>query len=64
MTSVIWTAPSKQMVEKWFADFERGQNNIKEVHIMVLADRKLKLNEIADTLRGYSTRDGPKIDFY
>ena len=52
------------MVEKWFADFERGQNNIKEVHIMVLADRKLKLNEIADTLRGYSTRDGPKIDFY
>ena len=35
------SAPSKQMVEKWFADFERGRTT----------DRKLKLHEIADTLK-------------
>src|SRR5438034_4852657 len=54
------SAPSRQMVEKWFADFKRGRTNtddaersgrpnsvvvpenIKKIHKMVLADRKLK----------------------
>lgn len=63
------SAPSRQMVEKWFADFKRGRTNtddaersgrpnsavvpenIKKVHRIVLADRKLKLREIADTLK-------------
>ena len=57
------------MVEKWFADFERGRTNtddaehsghpnssvvsknIKNIHKMVLADHKLKLREIANTLK-------------
>ncbi|XP_055310682.1 protein GVQW3-like, partial [Sitodiplosis mosellana] len=63
------SAPSRQMVEKWFAEFKRGrsstedlprsgrpneavtQENIKKVHKIVLADRKVKLQEIADTLK-------------
>uniref|UniRef100_A0A1B0G5T2 Uncharacterized protein n=1 Tax=Glossina morsitans morsitans TaxID=37546 RepID=A0A1B0G5T2_GLOMM len=63
------SAPSRQMVEKWFADFKRGRTNtddaercgrpnsavvpekIKKVHEIVLEDRKVKLREIADTLR-------------
>ena len=63
------SAPSRPMVEKWFADFERDRtgtddaersrrpdsalvpDNIKKVHKRVLADRKLKLREIAGTLK-------------
>ena len=56
------SAPSRQMVEKWFADFNSGRTNtdgversgrqhsavlenIKKVHKMILADRKLKLHD-------------------
>ena len=65
----LGSAPTRQMVEKWFADFRCGRTNsddaersgrpnlaavlddIKKVHKMVLADRKLKLREIADILK-------------
>ena len=63
------SAPSRQIVKKWFTDFKRGcadtddakrsgrpnsavlPENIKNVHKMVLADRKLRLREVADTLK-------------
>jgi len=63
------SAPSRQMVEKWFADFKRGRTetddaprfgrpaevvtpeNIKKVHKMVLADRKVKVRELAEALK-------------
>ena len=63
------SAPSRQTVEKCYADFKLGltntddaersdpsnssvvPENIKKVHKMVLADRKLKLREITDTLK-------------
>ena len=69
MTSFIWTASSRQIIKKWFADFKRGRTNtddaersgrpnsavdpeyIKKVHEVVLANRKLKLREIADILK-------------
>ena len=51
-----YTAPSRQMVEKWFVGFKRGSTKTgdvvpkhKKVHKMVLADRKLKLREIYGT---------------
>lgn len=63
------SAPSGQMVEKWFADFKRGRTDtddaersarpievvtpksIRKVHKIVLENRKVKLREIADTLK-------------
>ena len=62
------STPSRQMIEKWFADFKRSRINTDDaersgrpnlavvpenikVHKMVLAIRKLKLREIADTLK-------------
>lgn len=63
------SAPSRQMVEKWFADFKRGRTdtddagrsgrpievvtpeNNRKVHKIVLENRKVKLREIADTLK-------------
>lgn len=63
------SVPSRQTVEKWFADFKRGHTdtddaersgrpievvtpeNIKKVHRIVLENRKVKLREIADTLK-------------
>ena len=63
------SAPSRPMVEKWFADFERDRTStddaersrcansavapdkIKKVHESVLVDCKLKLREIAGTLK-------------
>jgi histone-lysine N-methyltransferase SETMAR len=63
------SAPSRQTVEKWFAEFKRGRTdtddaersgrpievvtpeNIEKVHRIVLENRKVKLREIADTLK-------------
>lgn len=70
------SSPSRQMVEKWFADFKRGRTdtndaersgrpnsavtpeNMKKIHKIVLADRKVKLQEIADTLKISKERVG------
>ena len=67
--SYLDSATSRQMIERWFANFKRGHTNtndaelsgrpnlaivpenIKKVHKIVLADRKLKLCEMADTLK-------------
>lgn len=63
------SAPSRQMVEKWIADFKRGRattsdaersgrpkeavtsENIRKIHKIILNNRKVKLSEIADTLK-------------
>lgn len=63
------SAPSRQMVEKWIADFKRGRattsdaersgrpkeavtsENIRQIHKIILNNRKVKLSEIADTLK-------------
>ena len=58
------SAPSRQIVEKWFAGIKRGHTNTddakqiwqlfqktKKVHKIVLADCKLTLREIADSLK-------------
>jgi hypothetical protein len=54
------SVPPKSTVEKWFAKFKRGEcaskeavsdENIKKVHKIILNDRKVKLIEIAETLK-------------
>ncbi|KAF7280537.1 hypothetical protein GWI33_005740 [Rhynchophorus ferrugineus] len=60
------TAPGKSTIKDWYAKFRRSEmstgdverptevvsdENILKIHKMILSDRKLKLNEIADTLQ-------------
>jgi hypothetical protein len=57
------SAPEKSTVEKWFAKLKRGDprngrpkeavsdKSIKKVHKIILNDRKVKLIEIAETLK-------------
>jgi hypothetical protein len=50
------SAPAKSTVEKWFAKLKRDKMCIegdarKKVHKIILNDRKLKLIEIAGTLK-------------
>ena len=44
------SAPGKSTIIDWYAKFKRGHTNIED-HKIVLGDRKLKLREIADTLK-------------
>lgn len=73
---------SRQMVEKWSADYKRGctnihdsasssltkkvaiHENVKIIHKIVLSNRKLKLQEIADTLNILTERVGFTFNEY
>ena len=54
------SAPSETTVKRWYTDFERSvrpksavvaENIKKNLHKLVLVDRKLKLREIAEELK-------------
>lgn len=73
------SAPGKSTVEKWFAKFKRGEmsteddarpkeavtdENIKKVHKIILDNRKVKLIEIAETLKISKERVGHIVNDY
>ena len=46
------SAPSETKVKRWYADFKCGHTeNTKKLNELVLANRKLKLHEIAEKLK-------------
>jgi hypothetical protein len=71
----LYSAQVKSTVEKWFAKFKRGarsgrskeavtDENIQKVHKIILNDRKVKLIEIAETLKILKQRVGHIVHEY